>query len=228
MVALASSQESICSSERRSSLVGTDFSATFPLFTLTTVPPGRYSYGMNVSTTRQAILEAANRLVQREGVARLTLEAVAQEAHLSKGGLRYHFPSKEALITGMIQDHLEAFEMELARLQERSPPGPGTWLRAYLHATYASSLPDLASASGMLVAIANNSALLEPLQRHYATWQARAEQDGLSAARATVIRLALDGLWFAEVFGLAPPNPRLREQVEAFLLALIQERGAGP
>src|SRR5258708_19664541 len=46
--------------------------------------------------------------------------------------------------------------------------------------------PDLASASGMLVAIANNPALLEPLQRHYATWQAHAEQDGLSVARATV------------------------------------------
>jgi small multidrug resistance pump len=114
------------------------------------------------------------------------LEAVAQEAHLSKGSLRYHFPSKEALITGMIQDHLEALEMALAHLQGSSSPEPGTWLRAYLCATYASSLPDLASASGMLVAIANNPALLEPLQRHYATWQAHAEQDGLSVARATV------------------------------------------
>ena len=40
--------------------------------------------------------------MQCKGVAKLTLEAVAKEAGVSKGGLLYHFSNKEALIEGMI------------------------------------------------------------------------------------------------------------------------------
>ena len=36
--------------------------------------------------------------IKEEGVVKLTLEAVAQRAGVSKGGLLYHYPSKEALI----------------------------------------------------------------------------------------------------------------------------------
>ena len=56
---------------------------------------------MGTQTTRQQIIHAAFALIRREGVARLTIEAVAQEAGLSKGGVLYHFRSKEALIQAM-------------------------------------------------------------------------------------------------------------------------------
>jgi AcrR family transcriptional regulator len=46
------------------------------------------------SSTRENILRAANLVVVEEGVSRMTLEAVAREAGVSKGGLLYHFPSK--------------------------------------------------------------------------------------------------------------------------------------
>ena len=59
--------------------------------------------------TRAALLDAASRIVQQRGVEHLTLELTAQEAGVSKGGLLYHFPSKEALIKGMIQSYLERF-----------------------------------------------------------------------------------------------------------------------
>ncbi|MDO8275460.1 MAG: TetR/AcrR family transcriptional regulator, partial [Serpentinimonas sp.] len=44
--------------------------------------------------TRNALLEATNTVILRDGIAHLTLEAVAKEAGVSKGGLLYHFPSK--------------------------------------------------------------------------------------------------------------------------------------
>ena len=56
---------------------------------------------MSISITRQKILAAASQIVQCKGVAKLTLEAVAKEAGVSKGGLLYHFSNK-ALIEGMI------------------------------------------------------------------------------------------------------------------------------
>lgn len=50
---------------------------------------------------RDDILEAAKRVVQREGVTTLTYESVATEAGLTKGGLLYHFPSREALLLAL-------------------------------------------------------------------------------------------------------------------------------
>ena len=51
--------------------------------------------------TKTAILEAAGRVVLARSVAGLTLEAVAAETKLSKGGLLYHFATKEALLAAM-------------------------------------------------------------------------------------------------------------------------------
>lgn len=48
--------------------------------------------------TRELILEAALALVDREGVAAATIDAIAAELGLTKPGLYYHFASKEALL----------------------------------------------------------------------------------------------------------------------------------
>ena len=58
----------------------------------------------NSEDKKKSILIAAADIVKEEGVAKLTLEAVAKKAGLSKGGLLYHYSNKEALIKGMVQD----------------------------------------------------------------------------------------------------------------------------
>ncbi len=184
------------------------------------------------TNTRELLLLAANQLVLAEGVIHLTLEAVAKKAGVSKGGLLYHFPSKEALIKSLIE-HLNAqFDGEVARqLDLETSNGPqaaenratGSWLRAYIRATFdASKLADnwLGSSAAILTAISTNPQLLEPFRNSFAGYQQQAEQDGLDPALATIIRLAADGLWLAELFKLAPPGGELREQVELLLLEL--------
>jgi AcrR family transcriptional regulator len=50
---------------------------------------------------RDRILDAAEDLVCTRGIAGFTLDGVAQAAGVSKGGLLYHFRSKDSLISGM-------------------------------------------------------------------------------------------------------------------------------
>lgn len=50
------------------------------------------------AATRTLILEAATRLIDREGIAATTLDAIAAELGMTKPGLYYHFASKEALL----------------------------------------------------------------------------------------------------------------------------------
>jgi AcrR family transcriptional regulator len=50
---------------------------------------------------RDRILDAAEELICTRGIAGFTLDGVAQAAGVSKGGLLYHFRSKDSLISGM-------------------------------------------------------------------------------------------------------------------------------
>lgn len=57
--------------------------------------------------TREEILEAARSVLLRSGVAAMTLEAVATEAGMSKTGLYYYFPSKDALVFELVHAAVE-------------------------------------------------------------------------------------------------------------------------
>jgi AcrR family transcriptional regulator len=171
---------------------------------------------------REAILAGACRVVRAEGGAGLTLEAAAREAGVSKGGLLYHFPSKEALITGMIEQLCANFDAAMDReLAADEAPGPGRWVRAYARLSCAVAAQPLDGLyAALIAAIGTNIELLGPLRAAFERWQRRAIDDGLDPALATLVRLASDGLWFADLMGVAPPSPELRAQVCAQLLAL--------
>lgn len=53
--------------------------------------------------TRNAALEAALTVIARDGPARLTLDAIAREAGISKGGLMHQFPSKHAVLKALLE-----------------------------------------------------------------------------------------------------------------------------
>ena len=54
---------------------------------------------MKSEQTRARIRVAAAKVIERDGAGHLTLEKVAAEADLSKGGLLYHYPSNCLLYT---------------------------------------------------------------------------------------------------------------------------------
>lgn len=179
--------------------------------------------------TRERILTAANALVRREGVARLTLDGAAAEAGLSKGGVLYYFRSKDELIAGIIEHRLHGFERELERAMTRelTRQPAGRWVRAYIHAAAKSPTPvEAETISTLLAAVATNPALLEPMREAYTVWEERAERDGLEPGLATTLRLAADGLWLGDLLGIAPPAGSRRETVVRTLLRLAGDTEA--
>jgi AcrR family transcriptional regulator len=53
------------------------------------------------------IVEAAMRVLARQGYARTSLMDIANEVGMSKGAVHYHFPTKEALITQVLETACE-------------------------------------------------------------------------------------------------------------------------
>lgn len=181
--------------------------------------------------TRQKILEAASRVVLAQGVGALTLEAVAAEAGVSKGGLLYHFASKEALLGGMVARLVELTEVRIER-SLAGDEGPGAWTRGYLAAcavdpTGKDPLDRLATA--LLAAGATDPGLLAPLRAHETNWNKASRGDGLDPTTASIVRLAADGLWMNDLFGLEVLNARERKAVLKRLREMtLQEERAEP
>jgi AcrR family transcriptional regulator len=172
------------------------------------------------TATKRRILDAAEQVVLRDGVGHLTLDAAAHEAGLSKGGVLYHFPTRDSLVAAMVTRIIEQFEEDIASyLPEAGTPeasAPGAFARAYVRSTLEPAAPgEERLGAALLAAAAAEPDLLVPLQEAADGWQARLVDDGLDPTLATVIRLACDGLWLCDLFGLASPRAELRAQVGA-------------
>lgn len=85
--------------------------------------------------TRAEIIEKALEVAAELGAAGFTLDAVAARTRVSKGALLHHFPSKTALLEGMV-DHLGAMHVESVLAEAARDPEPyGRNARAYLRVT---------------------------------------------------------------------------------------------
>ncbi|HEY5628569.1 MAG TPA: TetR family transcriptional regulator [Candidatus Limnocylindrales bacterium] len=177
---------------------------------------------MSRPARRDHLLAAAERIVRRDGVGRLTLDAVAVEAGTSKGGLLYHFASRDALITAMVERHASAFSASLEASMAADPEPPGRWTRAYLRSSASPADPGEgdAAATGLLAAMASNPHLADPLREQYAAWREQVADDGLPEADAMIVALAADGLWMADLLGFAAPTGERRRRIIARLLEM--------
>ncbi len=178
---------------------------------------------------REAILDAAQSRLLELGPTGLVLETVAAEAGVSKGGLLYHFPSKEALVAGLTERMLAGFDALQSVLQADDPDEAGAWTRAYVRSTVTpQGEPADDSArlmAGLLAGFGGDPTRLGEVQARFQQWQARIEQaDGVDPTSATIVRLAADGLWLSALLGLPGMGKPLAKQVMARLDAMTRER----
>lgn len=87
---------------------------TVTRYTVDAVPPP--------PAARDRVLDAFERLLVDRGERAATLDAVAREAGVSKGGLIYHFPSREAMVEGLL-DRLRARAAQDDELMRQAPEG---------------------------------------------------------------------------------------------------------
>jgi AcrR family transcriptional regulator len=172
-------------------------------------------------SNRERVLAAAGGHVRDHGPGALTLEAAAAAAGVSKGGLLYHFPTKHALITALIDGALDGFEAAVDDLAAVTD-GPVPWTRAYVEATFdlEVSRPDVAAA--LLSAEIEGSPVLGRCAARFASWDRRIAAEGLSPGTAALVRFAADGWWTYAALDGSPDDAtkealrrRLHEVIDA-------------
>jgi AcrR family transcriptional regulator len=161
---------------------------------------------------RTQLLDAAIAVIRRDGAGALTLDAVAAEAGVSKGGVLYHFASKRALIDGLLGRWLDDFEAQLAGED---------LLAAYVRAC---DLDPVQSASefGLLAGMIEEPEVLQVARERYAEWMAGMLDGVTDPVDAWLVRLAADGLWYSDLLGIAAPQGADRRRLIERLLTLAQ------
>lgn len=150
----------------------------------------------------QQLLESAAMIAGRDGIAALSLNAVAREAGVSKGGLLHHFPNKQALIYALFARLLAIMEEAIAVLMQKDNISYGRFTRAYVN--YLSALTDTQESRQLMVlSLAMPD---EPvLRKCWRDWMLGhlANGDELdNSPTGTLVRYTADGIWLSELDGI--------------------------
>lgn len=177
---------------------------------------------------RSRVLDAAEMIVLERGVPALTLDAAAKLAGVSKGGLLYHFGTKEALLRGLVDRIDREMNIDWDRAVERTPPGPARASRAVL--TWAFRCPPQEEANLMrrgavlLAAHHHDPAMLDPVRALHARVRTAVAADALPAGVGLAVVAACDGLFVAQLFAIWQPSPDEVTAIEAALTRFLEEK----
>ena len=175
----------------------------------------------------EALLDAAERVVLRQGIGNLTFDAVAEEAGVSKGGVLHHFKTKNLLIEGMVTRSAEGWRTCYTTAYEGTPEGPGRMARALLGHCLSDAkcwMEELrSSSSAVFAALAQNPDLINPMRSAYSDLYDKIREDNLPPGVGEMVAAAIDGMWLEWVLGLAPLDQervaRVRGALEKCLAA---------
>jgi AcrR family transcriptional regulator len=173
-------------------------------------------------SARDRILSAAMAVARECGASRLSLDAIARRAGVSKGGLLYHFPKKDALMRALVERHLA--EIEAATIAATNVPGrPNAVADAFIRAYRAKLACEPAPPSGVLAALAENPHLLEPIRDHQVRIVERMRSSALDLDMSLVAFLAVEGMKALELFETDPLTSEERERVFEALVRHLED-----
>lgn len=174
---------------------------------------------------RDRVLDAYESLLLDHGPASATLDAVAAAAEVSKGGLLYHFASKEALAGGLLERLRQRSALD-AELMRSDPDGPVTY---YLR----TSVPGNESPTGLTRTYLATLRIADGSSTGATARDTLAEVDagGLSVLRdeirdpvlAWLVQLVGDGLYLRTLTGAPMTGDVTIEQLRERLQGLVAD-----
>lgn len=181
---------------------------------MTTVHPRKN----DPQAVRSRLLDYAARLIVDNGLSSLTLESVAREAGVSKGGLLHHYPGKNALISGLFDQVVEWFDCQVDAVLEADETRPARFSRAYLRviANIDMSVPEEKRLAVLILMLSSDP----QCSAQWNTWvenRLRQHHQTDTTPLARTLRLAADGLWLSDLGDGPDSRPTSRVEILQFL-----------
>ena len=175
---------------------------------------------------RESVLDAAEKVVTRDGAARMTLEAVAAEAKISKASVLYDYKTKQALIKAVIERRVEAENARIRQIMDKMGPVPNVAIRSRIAAASSRSVSreDRAVAVNLCAALAQDAELREPIQETLRNRIAAVLETSEHPRGALLAFLAIEGLMSLEWLDLHTWPAEEREALISEIAWLVGQR----
>lgn len=174
---------------------------------------------------REDILQAAESIAVELGAAHLTLDAVAAGAGVSKGGLMYHFPTKDALLAAMIErTQRKSREAREGATLDR-PAGPFRALEGEIVGQLRLHRENGRANGAMLAVMANSPHLLTDFRREFKDRFDRLTGEHPDPEHAAILLFATYGLCLLELLQLSPIDADQRQAMAERILDELRHHG---
>jgi AcrR family transcriptional regulator len=155
--------------------------------------------------SRNAAIQAALTIIARDGPGRLTLDAIARESGLSKGGLMHQFRTKEAVLKALLEHQIDYFEKFAQNyLTEVGSLQPEAYLSAQIATSREATTERYSVAFAIVAALAEEPDLLSIAREIDAKKIERIKAEAVDPELAMLRWVAAKGLALTALFGLCP------------------------
>lgn len=151
----------------------------------------------------QKVLDAAESLITRQGIGSLTMDAVAAEAGVSKGGIMHHFRSKDALVEALVSRKLDVIRDGLARHRDGLADEGARTLFAMARYGGEQYAEEQGFPRALLVAAVENSHSLSQFKALFAETMRDVATEAEGRDLDTVFLFAVMGLLLTKSLGIA-------------------------
>lgn len=183
------------------------------------------------SDGRMRILSAAKALAEShdsvQGVT-ISLESVAQEAGLTKPGLMYHFPSKEALMLGLVDHAAEDWARRLREHTGHSSQELSSFERHRAYVTVATTAEVSRADYWIFSDALYHPKLSRAWSENLGPWFDITGLDDRAVSLLTAARFCADGAWMSEATGVFPSSDLAAVREHALALIDAAETASDP
>ena len=177
--------------------------------------------GRKQTIDRGALLDAAERVVLRDGAGQLTMDAVAAEAGVSQGGVLYAFPSKDALIDALFTRAFAAMDAIGDAFLATAGDTPENRVRAHVLGSKGASELITERSLALIANFMRSPQYRQGAQDYYAEVMSRLDLTTPSGRRARLALLAVEGAATLRGFDLYPISEKDWQDIHADVLEFL-------
>lgn len=178
--------------------------------------------GRKRSIDRASLLTAIETVILRDGVAGLSIDAVAQQAGISKSSVVYDVRNKAGLLAAFTRSRMSAHMERLGALREKMT-APDRSLRAAIRLSQKTPSQEETAVAMMLAAAAHTTEECHNVMRQrFDEFVSQVEADAADLRATRLAFVALQGLSCMECFDFHHFEPDVRQQILQDISDLIE------
>lgn len=156
------------------------------------------------------------------GAGSLTFDEIAVVSGVTRGGITYHFPTKQALLHALVADDLAQWQSLEKELWPEGYSEETAELLAFLRSHTHEDHDRRRFVTGMLSAVTLDPPILDPVREHECKRLEGIDWDD-QALRLQLLRLAAAGLFWSDLFGCPHVTNDVRRELVTMLEKLAVE-----